>query len=154
MAAIFGTSFGAISGIRSTTISRVVAEIKPRKAEEGNQQLEDESTELKQRKYLKQFAKAETNKIKSEGFENDNSKSIVEQWRRQFNVLNIFWKICSSKEWREDIYILVSEGRRQLEGENDKSYFQQEEVSRTVSSEIQRAISGVVFEAVLKQILD
>ena len=68
----------AMSRETSTTISRVVAEIKSRKVEEGNQQLEDESTTIKQRKDLKQFDKAETNGIKSEGFENDNSKSVVE----------------------------------------------------------------------------
>ena len=68
----------AMSRETSTTISRVVAEIKSRKVEEGNQQLEDESTELEQREDLKQFDKAETSKIRSEGFEDDNSKSIVE----------------------------------------------------------------------------
>ena len=50
-----------MSEITSTTISRVVAEIKLRKVEEGNQQLKDEGTKSKQRKDLKQFDKTEVN---------------------------------------------------------------------------------------------
>ena len=42
--AIFCTEFGAISEITSTTISRVVVEIKLRKVEEGDQQFENECT--------------------------------------------------------------------------------------------------------------
>ena len=44
----------------------------------------------------------------------------------------------------------MSEGRKQLQGENDKSYFQQEAVSITVSSGIPRTISRAFFKAVLK----
>ena len=51
----------AMSRTTSTAISRVVAEIKLRKVEEGNQQLKYEGTKSKQRKDLKQFDKTEVN---------------------------------------------------------------------------------------------
>ena len=43
--AIFGTTLGGMSRTTSTIISRVVAEIKSMKVEEGNQQFENECIE-------------------------------------------------------------------------------------------------------------
>ena len=45
MEAISRTTFGAMPGTTSTTISRVVAEIKSRKVEEANHQFENECAE-------------------------------------------------------------------------------------------------------------
>ena len=45
VAAIYGTTFGAMFRTTSTAISRVVVETKSRKDEEGNQQFENECIE-------------------------------------------------------------------------------------------------------------
>ena len=56
----------------------------------SSQQFVDEFAKLQQREDLRQFDEAEIKGIRCEGFEKDNSKYVVEQWRRYLHALNIF----------------------------------------------------------------
>ena len=51
-----------------------------------NQQLEVESAELKQREDLRKFGKSEIEEVEFGSFEDDNIKSAIDQWRRQYSV--------------------------------------------------------------------
>ena len=92
--------------------------------EERRQHLEGECEKLKQRRDLMQTP--EVKGVRCDGFENDNSKSVVEKWRRYFNVLNLFWKIYISTTWSKDVYVLVCEGEVHLQSDENKICFQQE----------------------------
>ena len=80
---------------------------------------------LLQRDGLRKSYNVETKAVESESFESDNIKVVVEQWERQFYVLNVFQEMYNSIEVYKDVYIPVSERRVQWKSNENKYYLQQ-----------------------------
>jgi hypothetical protein len=94
--------------------------------EERNQQLEDESIELRQGENLRQSNNVEIEEVKSESFESNKIKPVVKEWERQFYVLNVFQEVYSDTEDYKRVYIPVSESKVQWQSNENKDYLQQE----------------------------
>ena len=77
--------------------------------EERNLQLEGECEEVERKEDIMQLSIVEIKEIRFENSRGDNCNSVVKQWERRFNVLDIFLEMENSAEWNKNVYIFIYE---------------------------------------------